>query len=124
MTDFRSQRMPSPDGHGKAKAAWLKAWGAYSDAVNKVAGPIVEPAFRPIARTMTFDVLGFWLVWQLEGGFEGMQRMGMSRSAIYRRLALFRKATGAHPDDYTFPGVHIDVSEYVAASVERTQPED
>lgn len=118
MADFRAERMPSPDGHGHAKARWQKAWDAYSDAVRKYAGPVVEPAFRPIARSLTFDAMGFWLTWQLEGGFDGLQRsLGMSRSAIYRRLALFRKATGKHPDDFSFPGVHVDVDEYVAAIV-------
>ena len=110
MADFRSERMPSPDGHGNAKAAWRRAWDAYSAAV----GPVLEPAVRPIARTVTFDAMGFWLVWHLEGGFEGLQgRLGMSRSAIYRRLSLFRRATGMHPDDWKLPGVEIHVEDYI-----------
>jgi hypothetical protein len=110
VADFRSERMPSPDGHGNAKAAWRRAWDAYSAAV----GPVLEPAVRPIARTVTFDAMGFWLAWHLEGGFEGMQsRLGMSRSAIYRRLSLFRRATGKHPDDWKLAGVQINVEEYI-----------
>src|SRR5829696_3259298 len=97
VADFRAERMPSPDGHGNAKAAWQRAWDAYSRAANRVTGPVLEPAIRTIARTVTFDAMGFWLAWHLEGGFEGLQsRLGMSRSAIYRRLSLFRRATGKH----------------------------
>jgi hypothetical protein len=116
-----TQRMPSPEGRGNARARWQKAWDAYSRAVSKAATPIVEPAVRPLARTLTFDSMGFWLAWQLEGGFEGLQKsLGMSRSAVYRRLALFRAATGSHPDEFEFPGVRIDLGEYIAS----TQSED
>jgi hypothetical protein len=33
----------------------------------------------------------------------------MSRSSIYRRIKLFRRVFGMHPDDYEFPGVTIDL---------------
>ena len=52
------------------------------------------------------------MTWQLEGGFEGLRRIGMSRSAIYRRVKLFRSMTGLHPDEYVMPGVEIDVKAY------------
>jgi hypothetical protein len=35
-------------------------------------------------------LVGFWAIWRLAGGFEGLQRMGMSRASIYRRIKLFR----------------------------------
>ena len=38
----------------------------------------------------------------------------MSRSAIYRRIKLFRSLTGFHPDEYEMPGVTIDVATYLA----------
>ena len=54
---------------------------------------------------MTFDLMGFWLTWHLHGGFEGMQRdLAMSRSAVYRRVSAFRRATGKHPDEFTPAG--------------------
>jgi hypothetical protein len=62
------------------------------------------------------DLLGFWLVWQVEGGFEGMRRLGMSRSSIYRRIKIFRKLTGLHPDEYVMPGVTIDVAAYLSGT--------
>jgi hypothetical protein len=37
----------------------------------------------------------------------------MSRSSIYRRIKLFRRLFGMHPDDYMFPGVTIDLDAYL-----------
>lgn len=116
MADFRSERMPSPEGHGNARNRLQRAWDGYSRTVNAVAVPALEPLVFWIARGITTDLAGFWLLWQLEGGFEGMQRLGMSRSAIYRRINLFRRIFGVHPDDFTFPGVKIDLEEYIAAA--------
>jgi len=61
---------------------------------------------------MVVDLFGFWLLWQLEGGYDGLRRLGMSRSAIYRRIKLFRTMTGMHPDEYVLPGVETDVQTY------------
>jgi hypothetical protein len=58
------------------------------------------------------DLIGFWSVWHLEGGFEGLQRMGMSRASIYRRVKLFRIAFGAHPDEFEMPGIKLDLIDF------------
>ncbi len=47
-------------------------------------------------------------MWHLEGGYEGLRRLGLSRSAIYRRINSFRTRFGEHPDVYKFPGVTLD----------------
>ena len=39
----------------------------------------------------------------------------MSRSAIYRRIKLFRKAAGMHPDEFELPGVTFDIAAYQAS---------
>ena len=113
MSDFRSQRMPSPDGEGVAKGRWVKAWDAYVKAVRPFTDPLAKPLgplVAPIARGATFDLIGFWFVWHTCGGFEGLQsQLGMSRSAIYRRVSMFRRTFGEHPDVYRFPGVAIDL---------------
>lgn len=120
MGDFRSQRMPSSEGQGIARSRWQRAWDAYASTVQKVATPVLEPAIRPVAVWLagrwTEELVGFWLVWHLEGGFEGLQQLGMSRSAVYRRVQMFRKVFGAHPDEFSFPGVTIDVDAYLAAN--------
>ena len=111
VADFRSDRMPSPEGKGIAR----RAWEAYAAQVNKLAAPAVEPLARKIAVPVMLDLMGFWLAWHLEGGFEGLQRMGMSRASIYRRVSLFRRTIGVHPDEYTLAGVQLDIKAYQAA---------
>lgn len=112
--DFRTDPMPSPEGRGKAKNRWQKAWDAYAKAI----APAVDPVARVLGREMTFDLLGFWLTWHLHGGFEGMQRdLAMSRSAVYRRVSAFRRATGKHPDEFTLPGVRLSPADYLAGDV-------
>jgi hypothetical protein len=119
MTDFRSQRMPSPDGQGIAKGRLEKAWDSYYRAVRPVTDPLskrLAPLLMPMARGATFDLLGFWMSWHLLGGFEGLQtHLGMSRSAVYRRIALFRKVFGEHPDVYRFAGIVLDLDTFLQA---------
>ena len=78
-TDFRGKKMPSREGLGLA-------WGRYTDAVNRLsqAGllPGVTEASEKLAREAVLARAGFWLVWQLEGGFDGMRRLGMSEATI------------------------------------------
>jgi hypothetical protein len=103
--------MPSAEGLGSAKGALKRAWDGYSRAVSS--SPLVRSVAEKIAAPVTLDLLGFWLAWHLEGGFEGLQRIGMSRASIYRRVNLFRKTMGVHPDEFSFPGVTLDLDTYL-----------
>ena len=105
MVDFRSDRMESPEGRGVAR----RAWEAYVGGVRKVTTPALRPLVMRYAAGSIVDLYGFWVVWHLEGGFEGLQGMGMSRASIYRRIKLFRIAFGAHPDEYEMPGITLDL---------------
>jgi len=107
--------MESPEGKGLAQGAWA----AYADKLTRAAGPAIEPLAKRIAAPAAVDLVGFWLVWHLHGGFEGLRELGMSRASIYRRIKLFRISYGAHPDEYELPGVRIDLAEYVAAGAPR-----
>ena len=78
--------------------------------MNRIAAPAVEPLARKIAIPVTMDLMGFWMAWHLEGGFDGLRRLGMSRSSIYRRISLFRRTLGVHPDEYKLPGVTLDIA--------------
>ena len=106
VTDFRSERMASPEGRGLAR----RAWEASANAVRS--SPVVESLARRLAAPVAMDLSGFWLLWHLEGGFEGLQRLGMSRSSIYRRISMFRETMGVHPDEYDMPGVSLDIKAY------------
>ncbi len=108
-TDFRTQKMPSREG-------WRKAWDAYAGAMNRLSERGLLPGITPTARRLALEMIlsrgGFWLVWQLEGGFEGMRRLGLSDASIYRKIKAFREAFGEHPDEFKMPGVTIDVEEF------------
>ena len=108
VVDFRSDRMETPEGRGIAR----RAWEGYVGAVTKVTTPAIKPLVRKYAAGSIVDLVGFWTVWHLEGGFEGLQRMGMSRASIYRRIKLFRIAFGAHPDEFEMPGITLDLAAF------------
>jgi hypothetical protein len=108
MVDFRSDRMESPEGRGVAR----RAWETYVGGVRKVTDPALRPLVQRYAAGSVVDLIGFWVVWHLEGGFEGLQRMGMSRASIYRRIKLFRIAFGAHPDEFVMPGIKLDLNDF------------
>lgn len=107
--------MDSPEGKGIAR----RAWDAYAGAVGKVATPVLKPAVDKYAAGSMVDLVGFWAMWHLEGGFAGLQRMGMSRASIYRRIKLFRIAFDAHPDEFEMPGVTLDLVAYRAGWAEK-----
>lgn len=106
--DFRSDRSDSPEGKGRARAAW----DAYCRTVTKASRPVIEPAARRWAATHTADLVGFWTMWHLHGGFEGLVEMGMHPSTVWRRVKRFRMVFKQHPDEFEMPGVHINVGEY------------
>jgi len=103
--------METPEGAGRAR----KAWEAYYGLVNRAVSPIVRPAMEPVARGMVEDLIGFWVMWHLYGGFEGLQEFGMHKSTIWRKVARFRKMTGEHPDMFEMPGITIDPKAYWAS---------
>lgn len=118
--------MPTPEGEGNAKTVYERAYETYL-AANKASNRRLFGAFpelRTILRGYTsarlFDLFGFWLVWRLTGGFEGMQKsLGISRTGVFRRIAQFREVFGEHPDVYEFPGITIDVAAFNAGMAER-----
>jgi len=100
--------MESPEGRGIAR----RTWEGYIGGVGKVTTPVLRPLVRLYAAGSIVDLVGFWAMWHLEGGFEGLQKLGMSRASIYRRVKLFRVAFGAHPDEFVMPGVKVDLKDY------------
>lgn len=126
MADFRSERMPTPEGEGRAKEALETAYETYykkNTAFNKRlfgAFPELREMLRGHAGGRVLDLLGFWLMWQISGGFEGTQKaLGISKSQMYRRVALFREAFGEHPDVCEFPGITVDPPVFLAGMEER-----
>ena len=128
MADFRSERMPSPEGEGRAKTAYESAYEVYlktNTAINKRlfgAFPELREMLRGYTGARLVDLFGFWLMWQACGGFEGTQKaLGISKSQMYRRIALFREVFGEHPDVCEFAGITVDSVEFLAGITERAK---
>src|SRR6478752_1097039 len=102
--------MESPEGRGLAR----RAWEGYVGVVGKVASPALRPLVNMYAAGSIVDLVGFWAVWHLEGGYQGLRNLGMSRASIYRRIKLFRIAFGAHPDEFEMPGITLDLEDFRA----------
>lgn len=118
--------MPTPEGEGRAKAALESAYETYyktNTAFNKRlfgAFPELRQAFKGQVGARILDLFGFWFMWQISGGFEGTQKaLGISKSQMYRRVALFRQAFGEHPDICEFPGITVDPAAFLTGMAER-----
>jgi len=104
VTDFRSDPSESAEGKGIARRSWER----YARAVNKVAGPAFDPVAQAWSRKLTEELVGFWVMWHALGGFEGLERYGMHRTTIWRKVKKFRMILGKHPDEYVFQGITLD----------------
>ena len=114
--DYRSDPMESPEGQGIAK----RVWKTYVKAVDRRTPPFVKAAveskLEPWGSQIVEDMIGFWVMWHLYGGFDGLVEFGMHKSTIWRKVARFRKMTGQHPDVFVMPGIDIDAKAYWASS--------
>jgi hypothetical protein len=110
--DYRSDKMDSREGKGVAR----KGWDAYVRAIDKHVTPkllpYVVPTLEPLAREQVADLIGFWVLWHLYGGFDNLQEYGFHPSTIYRKVKRFRQIWGKHPDEFQFPGIVIDRDAY------------
>ena len=102
--------MPSAEGKGIAR----RAWDAYERQVKRAVEPGVKVLFSGYAVNKVADLIGFCVVWQLEGGFEGLEKLGMSRASIFRKISACRRYLNMHPDEFDFPGVSVDFAAYRA----------
>jgi hypothetical protein len=122
MPDFRSDKMESREGKGAAR----RAWDAYARAVNKHLSPklipILEPGANAVAREWVADMVGFWVLWHLYGGFDNLVEFGFHPATLYRKINRFRIAFGQHPDEFVMPGVKIDRDAYWAAAGKKVGP--
>lgn len=112
--------MPSVEGRGVAR----KAWEGYQEGVGKAVETAFGPAIKSFSTGTVADLMGFWLLWQMEGGFEGLRGLGMSRASIFRKVSQFRKVTGTHPDEYQMPGVMLDREAYWSYRASRSGREE
>jgi hypothetical protein len=118
--DYRAARSDSPEGQGLARARWL----AFHDDLPI---DVIEDAFRTDRATRLEDLhpdirddiaedvlerselVGFWIAWHQAGGFSNLERGGWHRATIFRKLRRFRTSFGAHPDEYRFDWIRLDL---------------
>ena len=106
MTDFRSDPSESFEGKGIAR----RTWEAYARGVRKATLPVFDPVAAIWTRKLTEELVGFWVMWHAMGGFEGLERFGMHKTTIWRKVKKFRMLTGEHPDVYKIDGITIDTT--------------
>lgn len=97
------------DGRGLAEVDWK---AAVEKLLLKAALPLEGPA-RRVALSRIQQLIGFWALWHLEGGGAGLERLGMPRATLYRKVAEFRESFQAHPDEFEFPGLTADPEGYL-----------
>jgi len=118
--DFRAERSESPEGRGIAAGRWTTFWStvptnalAHADDVDadlptrgipeflkgQIAAAVVEQA----------DLIGFWVAWHRAGGFAQLEAGGWHRATIFRKVRRFRARYGAHPDEYRFGWIKLDL---------------
>ncbi len=117
--DFRSDKSDSAEGGRVA----VNRWAGYHHHLDE---DIVAQAFSTPAQSMEeldpeirdalagdalerSELIGFWVAWHLAGGFDNLERGGWHRATIFRKIRRFRATYGAHPDEFVFPWIHLDL---------------
>ncbi len=127
--DFRSDKSESSEGNGVA----IDRWRGYH---HNLSEDVITEAFSTPNTTMLellpeileelaadalerSELIGFWVAWHLAGGFRNLERGGWHRATIYRKVHRFRAAFGAHPDEYVFPWIQLDLKSAWSAEIGR-----
>ncbi len=120
--DYRSDPSESPEGRGIAYGRSSAYWKSLPEHVraevdhettltissiedypaclrDQVTSTVVEDA----------ELIGFWVAWHKAGGFGGLQAAGCHRATVYRKIRRFRARFGAHPDEYRFEWIKLDL---------------
>jgi hypothetical protein len=118
--DYRADRSESPEGRGIAYGRFAAFWDSVPEHVRAEASQEAtitsledSPALvrDDVARTVVEDaeLIGFWVAWHKAGGFGGLEAGGWHRATIYRKIRRFRARFGAHPDEYRYEWIKLDL---------------
>jgi len=115
-------RVESAEGAGIARRKWFEFLsGVPKDALD--ASGLMDPNMlnfgvftdehrKMIGRRAKEDaeLLGFWVTWHVAGGFDELEKWGWHRATIYRKIKRFRDRYGAHPDEYKFNWIKLNLN--------------
>ena len=127
--DFRSDKSESAEGGRVA----VSRWAGYHHHLDE---DVIAEAFSTPARGMEdleteirdaiaedalerSELIGFWVAWHLAGGFDNLERGGWHRATIFRKVRRFRATYGAHPDEYVFPWIQLDLDKAWSEQISR-----
>ena len=136
LPDFRSDRMGTAEGAGRARARLEHfhefgggdelalelheaAGGSGSSWIFHADPDELTPDERYLVAEVReemgqqakeeADLIGFYVAWHRAGGFGGLERAGWHRSTIHRRVRRFRACFGTHPDAMDFSWISLDL---------------
>lgn len=113
--DFRTRPSPSPEGCGRAHE---RVQHLYEER-RRFHEPDIDVPAAIAAAGLDPDLIGFWAMWHLAGGFDALVRFGMHPATVWRKIRRFRTVTGKHPDECEFDGIQLDATGFLDA-IERS----
>ena len=119
----RPSRNESAEGSSRARSRWFAYLGTLEPELLDISGALEPSLFRrpgikideadrkAWARQVSefSEMIGFWVAWHSAGGFDQLENQGWHRATIYRKLKRFKERFNAHPDDYDFPWISLDL---------------
>lgn len=113
--DFRTRRSSSPEGSGNA---YRSVEDLHAER-RRFHEPDIDVATAIASSGLDHELIGFWVMWHLTGGFDALVRFGMHPATVWRKVRRFRTVTGQHPDDCEFDGIALDAAGFLDA-IERS----
>lgn len=116
--------METSEGRGIARSRWLRWWSELPDDFREAMGEetgYLRVNREPYEAPPDFwaghaqeirersELIGFWIAWHQAGGFQALELSGWNRATIYRKLKRFRSVFDAHPDEYDFNWITLDL---------------
>jgi len=74
----------------KKKAAEANLWDRYMRTIETVIGP----SAKSIAALRVQDMVGFWFMWHMFDGDNGLKLLGYNRTSLWRQHRLFEAVIG------------------------------
>ncbi len=119
----RPSRNVSAEGGSRARSRWFAFLGTLDPELLDISGALDPSPFKnrawrideadrkAWAREVSefSEMIGFWVAWHSAGGFDQLENRGWHRATIYRKIKRFRDRFDAHPDEFDFNWISLDL---------------